>query len=910
MSTASQTDSIGNLQLVTRILQKQIFPADLEIISDQQLMKLVFDYYVKQANQTDIHEVLRDVVCSYKRSWEESTKGKDVSFIVEILSQFLVLAMAGYFSNEKLLFRIIEILEKNLDLNLISKLYENITFYSEKCNLKSELLNAFANEICELNIVTKEFEVCYSTILKHVNEFLGSKNKFGVMNTQDFFRLDNLSYKTLDDEKSTNYLAHTFFTNLMIPVDYDFDNDKLKVNSSLYLPFMLKEDDDGENFLIMQKYLHSIGLKFLSKELRNDFLDYLLIILETYKDRAKLIKSFSFENDGDNLLLNITYFCNTFCEKIKVEMVDLNYLLNKKYISSTKLHKRLNKNAEEIQEISSDKDDFNFSTKMFFIAAGFQNISIIPMINRKIQLNRALSELEPIFMRADELYSQTVNMMAHLDPAINDFVRRYKSLKTEYQCTKKAIDLINSVLKSKIIQENSINYFRISAQILMTLMESVFPNNESSENSNNQNNIDIWSSVPESMIENMCITLREIEMNNNSLLLDSGIPILFEFLYKFISKTYNNQISNNPHIVDNILDALSHLLYRNNRNYISFVMSQSENYDFIKAIIKLYNNTGMEDGSNENQDKFTVRYNISSYIAGLKRIPNYEWLSKMSSVVGKEFRLYINTILSDLSYTLFEAIEMLKQIHYFQQKTSSSHNLNMQQEEAQQFSRNEQNIKSLLMLTETNMESLKDLTLNEKEHFLTDEILIRFVPVISSNIKNLCGPDTAKLIVKNKKKYHWNPKKILDLTIDIILNMNGRKFCKEIALDGLTDFQAYDKALILMQTRLLRAAQEVEAFRDLIILIKRISENAKTREDLLKDAPEKYLDPLTYSLMKDPVKLPTGTIMDKTVIVQHLLNSQSDPFTRMPLSEEELVPDLKLKEEIEEWIKKKRSTNY
>lgn len=43
--------------------------------------------------------------------------------------------------------------------------------------------------------------------------------------------------------------------------------------------------------------------------------------------------------------------------------------------------------------------------------------------------------------------------------------------------------------------------------------------------------------------------------------------------------------------------------------------------------------------------------------------------------------------------------------------------------------------------------------------------------------------------------------------------------------------------------------------------------------------------------MDDPVLLPSsGKIMDRPVIIRHLLNSQTDPFNRQPLSEDDLTP--------------------
>jgi hypothetical protein len=50
-------------------------------------------------------------------------------------------------------------------------------------------------------------------------------------------------------------------------------------------------------------------------------------------------------------------------------------------------------------------------------------------------------------------------------------------------------------------------------------------------------------------------------------------------------------------------------------------------------------------------------------------------------------------------------------------------------------------------------------------------------------------------------------------------------------------------------------------------------------------------DPVMDTLMTDPVLLPTsGNIMDRANIMRHLLNSQTDPFNRQDLTEEQLKP--------------------
>ena len=74
------------------------------------------------------------------------------------------------------------------------------------------------------------------------------------------------------------------------------------------------------------------------------------------------------------------------------------------------------------------------------------------------------------------------------------------------------------------------------------------------------------------------------------------------------------------------------------------------------------------------------------------------------------------------------------------------------------------------------------------------------------------------------------------------------------------------------------------------------------------DIPDEFLDPVMGTLMTDPVLLPaSGTIMDRGNIMRHLLNSQTDPFNRQPLTEDQLVDQTDLKRQIEEWVKQKKS---
>jgi len=99
---------------------------------------------------------------------------------------------------------------------------------------------------------------------------------------------------------------------------------------------------------------------------------------------------------------------------------------------------------------------------------------------------------------------------------------------------------------------------------------------------------------------------------------------------------------------------------------------------------------------------------------------------------------------------------------------------------------------------------------------------------------------------------------------------------------------------------------QLRAFTDMVEEI--YIENSKMALDL-DDAPDEYRDPLMDTVMLDPVLLPSGTIMDRSVIDRHLLNSNTDPFSRQKLTEDMLKPVPDLKAKILEWVDSKKNKN-
>ena len=74
------------------------------------------------------------------------------------------------------------------------------------------------------------------------------------------------------------------------------------------------------------------------------------------------------------------------------------------------------------------------------------------------------------------------------------------------------------------------------------------------------------------------------------------------------------------------------------------------------------------------------------------------------------------------------------------------------------------------------------------------------------------------------------------------------------------------------------------------------------------DAPEEFFDAMMYTLMEDPVMLPSSKqVVDRSTIARHLLSSQTDPFNREPLTMEGVTSMPELKKKIEEWVRVEKS---
>lgn len=336
----------------------------------------------------------------------------------------------------------------------------------------------------------------------------------------------------------------------------------------------------------------------------------------------------------------------------------------------------------------------------------------------------------------------------------------------------------------------------------------------------------------------------------------------------------------------------------------------------VPSLMKFYTDVEHTGATSEFYDKFTIRYHISTIFKSLwQNIAHHgTFMEEFNS--GKQFVRYINMLINDTTFLLDESLESLKRIHEVQEEMKNKEQWDQlprdqQQARQSQLAQDERVSRSYLALATETVDMFHILTKQVQKPFLRPELGPRLAAMLNFNLQQLCGPKCRDLKVENPEKYGFEPKKLLDQLTDIYLQLDCARFAKAIADDQRSySKELFEEVISKMRKAGIKSTIAIEKFKLLAEKVEEIvAKNARAEIDY-SDAPDEFRDPLMDTLMTDPVRLPSGTIMDRSIILRHLLNSPTDPFNRQTLTESMLEPVPELKEQIHAWMREKQNSDH
>ncbi|KAG0460235.1 hypothetical protein HPP92_023363 [Vanilla planifolia] len=193
--------------------------------------------------------------------------------------------------------------------------------------------------------------------------------------------------------------------------------------------------------------------------------------------------------------------------------------------------------------------------------------------------------------------------------------------------------------------------------------------------------------------------------------------------------------------------------------------------------------------------------------------------------------------------------------------------------------------------------------------FLLPEMVERVASMLNYFLLQLVGPQRKSLSVKDPEKYEFRPKQLLKQIVEIYVHIargdKGNVFPAAVSKDG----RSYNAQLFTAAADILWKiggdANIIKEFIELGNKAKAAASEAMDAEAALGEIPDEFLDPIQYTLMKDPVILPSSKIsIDRAVIQRHLLSDNTDPFNRSHLTQDMLIPNVELKARIEDFIRR------
>ncbi|CDO71427.1 hypothetical protein BN946_scf184909.g21 [Trametes cinnabarina] len=335
------------------------------------------------------------------------------------------------------------------------------------------------------------------------------------------------------------------------------------------------------------------------------------------------------------------------------------------------------------------------------------------------------------------------------------------------------------------------------------------------------------------------------------------------------------------------------------------------------ALMNFYIEVEQTGASSQFYDKFNSRRSIAHIFKVIWNNQEHRDALKHEAAHNSErFVRFVNLMINDVTYLLDESLTDLAKIHDIQMEmkdraTFESKPPQYRREREALLRQLERHTSTYVQLGNNTVDLLKLFTGETKEPFMVPEIVDRLAAMLDYNLDALVGPRCQELAVANREKYKFDPKQLLSDILQVYLNLSDQgEFARAVAADERSyRKELFEQAAGIAQKRMLKSPDEIEKLRLFVVKVEETRATLQAEEDL-GDIPDEFLDPLMYTLMRDPVTLPSSrVVVDRSTIKSHLLSDTKDPFNRMPLSIEDVIPNVELKQRIDAFLSERRNKN-
>jgi ubiquitin conjugation factor E4 B len=634
-------------------------------------------------------------------------------------------------------------------------------------------------------------------------------------------------------------------------------------------------------------------------EPRGKLLDWFaLCVNKNHKKRAMRVDYKSVSSDG--FMVNITNILDQLCEPF------MDYLRRNPRVDISD-ETKINADQKTADDFYNQKVDGtnNFISEIFFLTVAAHHYGAEAAQTRMSTFPKTAKRMEKdlqAFEADRHKYQNDPRYLARFDEHVRRIKQQIDEMWSTYHAT-------TGVLLDDLTQARSMQFMRYVIVWLLRLASKQNVPQEQLVLPLLAEQPDAFTALPEYFLEDIVENFKFITQNIPHIITPQQCEEIMQVCITFLR---NTEYVKNPGVKSGLVTILFYGIqpfHHHARGVLGDLLMGSPfaHKHLLHALMKFYIEAESTGLSSQFYDKFNIRYEIFQVIKAIWPNTLYrENLRKEAAVDTDFFVQFVNMIINDATFVLDELLSAFTKIHDLQRELANWPESDDEQrkEKVDLLEDSKGKAKSYMGLTRESMATLTLFTEALSGAFTMPEIVQRLADMLDYNLDTMVGPKSSNLKVDEPEQYGWNPRQLLADILGVFINLSGQPtFVQAIARDGRSYKPGnFDKAADIMRRVVLMSPDQLLAWQALGDRVAEAKATEEEEEEDLGEIPEEFLDPLMADLMDDPVILPTSkNTVNRSTIRSHLLSVAHDPFNRMPLKIEDVIPDTEMKAKIDAW---------
>lgn len=636
--------------------------------------------------------------------------------------------------------------------------------------------------------------------------------------------------------------------------------------------------------------------------------------------RSREVATDAFMMNVFDLLLR---FSEPFAEPTcgKIDRIDPMYLQTQRRWDTSTLTRILASEAEGVQWIqhtsaSSTQRPANFVTEVFFITLRLVNVALGKVLRR---VEHREKEMDRLQKRVEELEdSRSTWENAPYPNGIEQALQRAKAQSDKLYSEVLAAQ--TQLLEPEFVQR-ALTFTSFTMTWLVRLADPHQAHPHTTVSLPLPKDVhEVFRMLPEHIFEDACDTVLFYSRRKPDVLDGPARESITTFCTVFLSSGWYVR---NPFLKAKLAEMLSYNVMPYGALSMGVLGDAINNQPLaiahlVPALMTFWIEAESTGSHTQFYDKFNIRYHLGHVFKAIwDNVDHKKQLHTQARENQAEFAVFINRLMNDVTFLLDDALDKLTELHVKQVEMDD--HTTWHQRPAQE----RQEFESIVRTIQTQIRSdlglghefLRLFIMFTKEtsaSFMMPEIVDRLAAMLDYNLDVLVGPRCQDLKVKDPKAVGFDPRSLLSEILSVILNLAPHEeFAVAMARDGRSySREIFSKAASIAQRHMLKSPVDIDALAQLVDRVEQIKAQEAVEEEDLGEVPDDFLDPLLATIMRDPVRLPASrAVIDRSTIKAHLLSDGTDPFNRMPLKLEDVIPADDVREQIEAWIKARRASS-